>query len=142
MIEIYTDGACNQTTKLGGWAFAIYDDDKVVRENSGKVENTTNNQMEMTAAIRALEEISTMNIGHFTLFTDSSYMANGVNDGWVWTWKENGWLNYDKKPVANKKLWTQLHNFVIDIGVKMERVSRRHPQIKYVDRKARAQTKV
>jgi len=143
MIEIYTDGACNQTTFIGGWGYCIMEDAEVVYEDSGRVVNTTNNKMEMTAAIEALLHIKSGLIKReeIILYTDCSYMANGINDGWVDKWRQNGWVSSKKASVLNQSFWNQLQDLVLELGVQIKRIPRGHPGIKYADKKARSHTR-
>ena len=105
MISIYTDGACSGNPGIGGWGVVILDNiDKPTFLNGGE-KNTTNNRMELNAAINA--------ILHFTkkqdleIFTDSKYLKNGI-ESWIHKWKLNGWKTTSKKPVKNKDLWLKL----------------------------------
>lgn len=102
MIEIYTDGACAGNPGPGGWGVVILDGPQP-RELSGGDTATTNNRMEMTAAIEALRATS----GSVRIHTDSQYLKNGVMQ-WMPRWKRNGWRTADNKPVKNKDLWEAL----------------------------------
>ena len=104
---IYTDGACSGNPGPGGWGAVILDKDNKQKNISGSEENTTNNRMELSAAIMALEEVN-MN-SEITIYTDSTYVKNGITE-WVLKWKENGWKNSNKEPVKNKDLWEKLDN--------------------------------
>jgi ribonuclease HI len=104
---IYTDGACSGNPGPGGWGAVILDNDNKQKNISGSEENTTNNRMELSAAIMALEEVN-MN-SEITIYTDSTYVKNGITE-WVLKWKENGWKNSNKEPVKNKDLWEKLDN--------------------------------
>ncbi len=104
-VTIYTDGACSGNPGKGGWgAVLIYG--KIEREICGSSELTTNNQMELTACIKALEllkEPCTV-----TLYSDSAYVVNAFNEDWISGWVQNGWRNSQKKEVANVELWKEL----------------------------------
>jgi ribonuclease HI len=101
----YTDGASTGSCGLGGYGAVITWKGKT-REISGGEQNTTNLRMELTAACVALE---TIDEGHVvTVYSDSSYLVNCMRRAWYKRWRENGWLNYLKKPVANKDLWERL----------------------------------
>lgn len=103
-VTIYTDGGCAPNPGPGGWAaILIYDDAE--KELSGALKHTTNNIMELTAAIEALEALSRP--CDVELYTDSTYLKNGIND-WINNWKRNGWKTASKKPVKNKDLWVRL----------------------------------
>ena len=106
----YTDGACSGNPGPGGWGVlmrALDDAGAIVkqRELSGGAELTTNNQMELMAAISALEALERP--AELTIVTDSTYVKNGVT-GWIHGWKKNGWKTAAKKPVKNKDLWQAL----------------------------------
>lgn len=105
----YTDGACSGNPGPGGWGVLMraMDGDEIVkqRELSGGAELTTNNQMELMAAISALEVLE--RASELTIITDSTYVKNGVT-GWVHGWKKNGWRTSAKKPVKNVELWQRL----------------------------------
>jgi ribonuclease HI len=103
-IEIYTDGACSGNPGPGGWgAILIWGDHR--KEIKGGEALTTNNRMELMAAISALEALKTG--VHADLYTDSSYVRNGISS-WIHGWKRNGWRTADKKPVKNVELWQRL----------------------------------
>ena len=104
MIEVYTDGSCLGNPGTGGWAFLILNDGGITN-HFGYQLDTTNNQMELTAAINALEFIKEND--EITLFTDSSYVKNGITS-WIANWKKNNWKNSQKKEVKNKDLWIKL----------------------------------
>ncbi len=104
-VTIYTDGACSGNPGAGGWgAILIYGEHQ--KEISGYDPMTTNNQMEMTAVIRALETLKTPCT--VDLYSDSAYVVNAINQNWLENWKSNGWMNSDKKPVKNIELWQKL----------------------------------
>ena len=104
MIEIYTDGSCLGNPGTGGWAFLILRESEDIN-HFGYQLDTTNNQMELTAAIKALEFLNKND--EITLFTDSSYVKNGITS-WIINWKKNDWKTASKKPVKNKDLWIKL----------------------------------
>ena len=104
---IYTDGACSGNPGPGGWGAVIFDNDNKQKNISGSEKSTTNNRMELLAAIMALEEIKPSS--KITIYTDSIYVKNGITE-WVLKWKINGWRNSNKKPVKNKDLWVKLDN--------------------------------
>lgn len=107
-VTIYTDGACSGNPGPGGWgALLIYGN--VEKELSGAELETTNNRMELLAAIRAIEAIKRSS--KIDLYTDSNYLRQGITE-WVHGWKRNGWKTADKKPVKNVDLWEQLHALV------------------------------
>ena len=103
-IKIYTDGACRGNPGRGGWGVFIINGQESKKIFGGKIE-TTNNEMELTAAIKGLESFNSPT--DLDLYTDSKYVQNGITD-WIDNWKKNGWLNASKKPVKNIELWKEL----------------------------------
>ena len=106
-INIYTDGACSGNPGIGGWGVVILIDKKNPISLHGGSMNTTNNQMELTAAIEALRYFTKKSI--INLYTDSKYVKQGI-ESWIINWKKNGWKTVSKKPVKNKELWIALNN--------------------------------
>lgn len=101
----YTDGACSGNPGPGGWAaLLLYNGHE--REITGSARETTNNRMELTAALRALQALREP--CYVRLHTDSAYLARAFNEGWIENWKENGWKTSSKKPVKNKDLWKRI----------------------------------
>ena len=103
-VNIYTDGACRGNTGIGGWGVYI-EYGETTKELYGGDKLTTNNKMELTAAIKGLEALNTK--CQVNLITDSKYVMDGIN-GWINGWKKNNWKNSQKKDVKNKDLWIQL----------------------------------
>jgi ribonuclease HI len=103
-VEIFTDGACSGNPGPGGWG-AILRSGEHEKEISGGERMTTNNRMELMAAIKALEALKKP--GKVTLYTDSRYVMDGLTK-WLPRWKANGWMTTDKKPVKNGELWREL----------------------------------
>jgi ribonuclease HI len=103
-IEIHTDGACSGNPGPGGWG-ALLSWNGLTKELKGGEAATTNNRMEMTAAIRALESLKRPST--VDLYTDSTYVRDGIT-GWLAKWKRNGWKTAAKKPVKNEDLWRAL----------------------------------
>ena len=112
--KIYTDGACTGNPGPGGWGAVIFDQDDKQRNISGSEKNTTNNRMELLAAIMSLKKIKTNS--EVVIFTDSIYVKNGITE-WMKNWKKNGWKNSNKKPVKNKDLWVKLDKLCEDNNV-------------------------
>lgn len=107
-VEIYTDGACRGNPGPGGWgALLIYGDTQ--KELYGGEDNTTNNRMELMAAIEALSVLKRR--CELTLYTDSQYVRKGITE-WIDNWKKRGWQTAAKKPVKNADLWQQLDTAV------------------------------
>lgn len=107
-VVIYTDGACSGNPGLGGWGAVLFHGN-TMKEISGFAENTTNNQMELTAAIMALDKLKVA--CEVDLYSDSAYLINAFNEGWITSWQMNGFKNANKKPVANVELWQKLIEF-------------------------------
>jgi ribonuclease HI len=106
--SIYTDGACTGNPGPGGWAVVVYFTDGSLHEIGGSAAQTTNNRMEMQAAIAALQTIAEFQQpASVTLHTDSEYLINGVTK-WVKGWKKKGWKTAQGKPVLNQDLWETL----------------------------------
>ena len=103
-VDIWTDGACSGNPGPGGWG-ALMRHGERERELSGGEPDTTNNRMELRAAIEALNELKKPCEVH--VHTDSQYVRGGVT-GWMHNWKRNGWKTSDKKPVKNEDLWREL----------------------------------
>ena len=102
---IYTDGSCLRNPGPGGYGIIIEYDGKKT-EKSGGFRETTNNRMELMAAIIALESLKEKN--RATIYTDSEYLVNSMMRGWAKKWKANGWVKSDKKPALNPDLWDKL----------------------------------
>jgi len=103
-VEIYTDGACRGNPGPGGWG-ATLESGEHFRELSGAEADTTNNRMELTAVIRALEALKRRAV--VTVHTDSEYVRRGITE-WLPNWKARDWKTTDRKPVKNRDLWERL----------------------------------
>ncbi len=104
MIKIYTDGSCIGNPGNGGWGAIIIKDGKKTQIKGSK-KNTTNNQMELLAPIKALKKIPKSS--KVQIITDSKYVKSGITE-WIHNWKKNGWKTANKQKVKNKELWTEL----------------------------------
>jgi ribonuclease HI len=104
-VEIYTDGACSGNPGPGGWGAVLTYGGHELELYGGEAPPTTNNRMELMAAIQALESLSRPSV--VRLHTDSSYLRNGITS-WMSSWKRNGWKTADKKAVKNEDLWRRL----------------------------------
>lgn len=107
-VQIYTDGSCSPNPGVGGWGALLISPahGNRVLEISGATPETTNNRMEMTAAIEALKRLKGRS--RVELYTDSQYLRNAFEHGWLVNWQRNGWQNKAKDAVANKDLWLEL----------------------------------
>lgn len=116
-VTIYTDGGCTPNPGPGGYGIVlIYGEQR--RELSGGYRSTTNNRMELTAAIRGLQALKEP--CDVTLFSDSQYVVNGITKGWARTWKSKGWIKSDKRPAENIDLWEDLLNLCETHTVRFE----------------------
>lgn len=113
-VDIYTDGACSGNPGKGGWA-AILVYKSIEKEISGAEDKTTNNRMELTAVIEALKCLKEP--CDVTLTSDSKYVCDPINKGWINYWQMSGWRKADKKPVLNVDLWQQLTTFLNEHNV-------------------------
>ena len=104
-IKVYTDGACRSNPGPGGWGVYIINGNQT-EELFGGEGSTTNNKMEMQAAISALVHLKDSE-SSIELYTDSNYLRQGITE-WIYKWKKNDWLTSSKKPVANRELWIEL----------------------------------
>ena len=116
MITIYTDGACSGNPGIGGWGVVILVNKDEIFLNGGD-NNTTNNKMELTAAIEALKHFEKRE--EITLITDSKYVKDGIQS-WIKNWKTNNWKTTSKKPVKNKELWIELDDLITKHNVNWE----------------------
>ena len=104
-VTVYTDGACSGNPGPGGYgAVLIYEG--VEKEIAGGEKSTTNNKMEMMAVIKGLEALKEP--CEVSVYSDSAYIVNAIEQGWIDSWKKNGWRKADKKPVKNVDLWERL----------------------------------
>ncbi len=106
-VTIYTDGACSGNPGPGGWG-AILMYGEVKKEISGALKDTTNNIMEITAVLEALKLLKEE--CEVEVYSDSAYVVNAFNQGWLDNWQKNNWRTAGKDPVKNKELWEELYN--------------------------------
>ena len=104
-VTIYTAGACSGNPGPGGWG-AILEFNGIEKELSGGEANTTNNRMELTAVIRALQALKEP--CNVELYSASKYVIDAREKGWAWRWRKKGWIKSDKKPALNPDLWEEL----------------------------------
>ena len=141
----FTDGGCSGNPGPGGWGVVMQarkgDDVVKERELSGGAPETTNNRMELTAAISALEALERSST--ITLVTDSTYVRDGITK-WIHGWKRNGWKTASKKPVKNEDLWRQLDELTRNHHVSWDWVKGHagHPENERADQLATAEIKV
>ncbi len=118
-VTLYTDGACSGNPGPGGWGCVlIYKEKK--RELSGYEPHTTNNRMELMAAIEGLSALKSA--CEVDLYSDSAYLVHAFEKGWLTNWQRNGWLKSDKKPVENRDLWERLLSLTAEHKVRWHKV--------------------
>ena len=110
-VTIYTDGACSPNPGVGGWAAVLLKDGRLFQELSGREAETTNNRMELAAALHGL--LSLKEPHRVIVITDSTYVKNGICS-WMSAWKRRGWLTSTRQPVKNRDLWEQLDQVIRD----------------------------
>ena len=134
-IEIFTDGACSGNPGPGGWGVVLrYGNHE--KELCGGEKNTTNNRMELTAAIEGLSALKEP--CRVKLTTDSKYVADGIDKGWAKSWQANGWRKADKKPALNPDLWEKLLALldIHDVEIQWVKGHAGHPENERCDRLA------
>lgn len=123
-VTIFTDGACSGNPGEGGWAARLScklaDGQDYVKTLSGYSPSTTNNIMELSAVVNALTALKTPS--DVEILSDSAYIVNAINSGWLDTWSVNGWKTAENKPVANKELWQKLAKLIKVHKVKFVKV--------------------
>lgn len=150
MIEIYTDGSTfnnGQKDAVGGWGAIILENGQIIQKLQGYEKSTTNQRMELTAAISALEFLKLqlnekLNFEKVILYSDSAYLINCKNQEWYISWQYNGWVNSKKQPVANPTYWKKLIPFFEMKNISFKKV-KAHAGNNYnelVDEMARAQS--
>ena len=115
IVELYTDGACRGNPGVGGWGVLLKHSD-IQHELFGYQENTTNNRMELIAAIEGIKAVE-MNCQEIVVYTDSQYVCKGITE-WLGNWKKNGWKTAARKPVKNDDLWRSLDDLCNQYTVK------------------------
>lgn len=118
-VIIYTDGACSGNPGPGGWgAVLMYND--VKKEISGCKKDTTNNVMELTAVVQGLKLLKYP--CEVDLYSDSSYVVNAFDKGWIYNWMKNNWQTANKEPVKNKEIWEELYELTKTHKVNFKKV--------------------
>jgi ribonuclease HI len=119
-VLLFTDGGCSGNPGPGGWAYLIVSESQgVIDEKWGAERLTTNNRMELSAAVAALEAVlanCSLRSSHITLYTDSQYVQKGIST-WIQGWKRNGWKTSNKEPVKNQDLWQKLDQLANSLHV-------------------------
>ena len=113
VLTIYTDGACSGNPGPGGWGALLVYGGREKELSGGTAKETTNNRMEMMAAIKALQSLKPDYAKKIIIYTDSKYLKDGITS-WIHGWKKRGWKKSDKKPVLNVDLWQELDALVAD----------------------------
>ena len=130
-VVIYTDGGCSGNPGPGGWGTVIIDGTNITKLSGGE-KQTTNNRMELSAAINALDAV-VKNTGwrnrHVEVYSDSQYVKNGITS-WIKNWKKNGWKTAAKKPVLNQDLWIALDNLYNQLDIEWKWV-KGHAGVEY-----------
>ena len=131
-IKVYTDGACKGNPGPGGWGVYIQSNEDEKELYGGNPE-TTNNQMEMQAALEALKYLKDEDVV-IELYTDSNYLRQGITE-WIHKWKKNNWKTAAKKPVANRDLWIEIS----DLNEKMKKAKQEEKQEKETEKRRKKQ---
>ena len=115
VVRLYTDGACSGNPGPGGWSVVWYGKNKIL-DKSGGSKNTTNNQMELVAVLEALKLIkSKSNKKTYEICSDSAYVVNAINNGWLYSWRKNSWKTQSGDPVKNASIWQDLYSILISL---------------------------
>lgn len=121
-LEFYTDGAYSSKTEMGGWASICLENGMIIDEQTGYEPYSTNNRMEITAVLSALENINTIET-RFTkviIYTDSAYVERTFNEKWYINWLNNGWRTSDRQQVKNQDLWSRVFALYIKLKNKFD----------------------
>jgi len=108
--HLYTDGSASHITKDGGWAFIIQSDEGLVAQDAGHVPNTTNNAMEIYAAVQGLKFFNT--VSDVKVYSDSAYVVNTMNNKWWVDWEKNNWIKHTGATTPNKDYWQELLSLI------------------------------
>lgn len=120
-LEFYTDGAFSSKSEMGGWASICIEEETVIDVQYGNEPFSTNNRMELTAFLTALETINTIESRYVnvTIYTDSAYISNCINEKWYLKWLSNGWKTSDKQDVKNQDIWSRILALYIKLKSKI-----------------------
>lgn len=116
-VAFYTDGACSGNIGAGGWAFVeVVPCSSGIKTNvvKGNKQNTTNNEMELTAVFKALVKALKSDIKKVTIYSDSAYVVNAITKGWLLNWYKNDWQTKEGKPIKNKHIWQKMYKLVYE----------------------------
>ncbi len=126
-VILYTDGACSNNPGCGGWAYLFFLKDKPENKifGNGGEANTTNQRMEMMGFLGGVKMIfrnltNEYESTHIKVYTDSAYLANGINQKWYEKWQQNGWRTSKNEPVKNQDLWSEIINLIISPYINLE----------------------
>lgn len=118
----YTDGACSGNPGAGGWAYTLFyetDGKLCMAEQTGEKAETTNNEMELSAAYMALVKAYRMGIKKVTIYSDSAYIVNAIKKDWISNWVRNGWKTKEGSEVKNKPIWNKFYRLVTSEGLEV-----------------------
>lgn len=104
--HLYADGSASHITRSGGWAFVVSSDEGLVAQDAGHIPDTTNNAMELCAVVKGLQYFKKRSF--VTVYSDSAYLINTMNNGWWKEWEQNGWKKHNGKETPNKEYWQAL----------------------------------
>lgn len=138
-LKIYISGICKGNPGKGSYAYTAYDELNVSwLSGNGVVEETTNNKMELSAAIKAAESIKEIGLipKNIYIYSDSAYLVNCFNDDWIGKWKTNGWKNNKGENVVNSEYWAKLDDLVNVHKIKFDRLKRSNSYIRNVNKTA------
>lgn len=146
IVRLYTDGACSGNPGPGGWSVVWYGKNKIL-DKSGGGKNTTNNQMELVAVLEALKLIeSKSNKKTYEICSDSAYVVNAINNGWLYSWRKNDWKTQSGDPVKNANIWHDLYRILVSLKMHKYMISfikvkghSGNPLNEYADKMAKAE---
>ena len=131
-VSFYTDGSClgnGKQSNVGGWAYVMVetDDDESIKvtNKAGSKQNTTNNEMELTATYMALVKAYKSGYRKVTIYSDSAYVVNAISKNWLLSWYANNWCTAEDKPIKNETIWKKVYKLIYQkgIAVRMQKVA-------------------